>query len=76
MSTSSRFSVNVASGIAPTPLVPESCPNVDLSGSRQQVDSVRSRQHPLPQVLDGDGTMEADKQNEDLDVEKEMDDDG
>ena len=79
MSVSSRFSVNALSGIVPTPLVPESRPHIDLSGSRQWVDSARSRQHssyPLPQVLDGDGTMEADKQIEDLDVEMEMDDDG
>jgi len=64
MSTSSRFS---ASGIAPTPLVLESPPTIDLSCSRQQMDLARSRQHsphPLPQVIDGDGTMEADKQNE------------
>ena len=56
MSTSSRFSVNAASGITPTSLVPESRPHVDLSGSRQQVDWVRSRRHsshPLLQVLDG-----------------------
>jgi len=79
MSTSSRFSVNAASGIAPTSLVRESRLNIDLSGSRQQVDSARSRQHSLhqlPQVLDGDGTMEADRRNEGLEVEKEIDDDG
>ena len=43
MSTSSRFSVNAASGIAPNPLVLESRPNIDLSGSRQQMDLARSR---------------------------------
>ena len=51
----------------------------DYRYSRLAGNSARSRQHsphPLPQVLGGDGTMEADKPNEDLDVEKEMDDDG
>ena len=44
-----------------------------------RTDSARSRQHslhPLPQVLEGDNTMEEDKQNKDTDVEMEMDDDG
>ena len=79
MSTSSQFSLSAASGIAPTSLVPESRPHVDLSGSRQQVDWVRSRRHswhPLLQVLDGDGAMEVDEQSEDLDVEMEMEDNG
>ena len=31
----SWFSVNVASGVAPAPPVPESRPNIDLSGSKQ-----------------------------------------
>ena len=52
MSMSSRFFVNATSGVALTPRVPESHPNRDLSGSEQRVDSVRSRQHPLPQVLE------------------------
>jgi len=43
MSTPSWCSVNAASGIAPTPLVPESRPDIDLSGSRQQV----ARRYPL-----------------------------
>ena len=32
--------------------------------------------HPLPQVLEGDSTLEEDKPKEDPDVEKEIDDDG
>ena len=95
ISMSSWFSINtgvsgsgVASGVTPTPPVPESRPSMDLSGSRLRVDSTRpkgdsfrsrtdsarSRQlspHPLPQVLEADGTTE-----EHSDVEKEMDDDG
>ena len=43
ISMSSRFSVNAASGVAPTPPVPESRPSIDSSGSRQRVDSARSR---------------------------------
>jgi hypothetical protein len=79
MSMSSRFSVNAASGVAPSPPAPKSCPNIDFNGNRQRVDSTRSRQHsppPLPQVLEGDDTMEENKQNKDSDVQKEMDDDG
>ena len=67
MLMSSRFSVNAASGVTPTPPVPESrpstnsTPRVDLSRSRggdsfrSRTDAVRSRQylpHPLP-VLEG-----------------------
>ena len=40
---SSRFSVNAASGVAPTPPVPESRPSTDSSSSRPRVDSTRSR---------------------------------
>jgi hypothetical protein len=43
MSMSSRFSVNAASGVAPTPPVPESRPSTDSNSSRPQVDSTRSR---------------------------------
>ena len=77
MSMSPRFSVNVASGVAPSPPALQSPPKIDFNGSRQQVGSARSRQHfphPSPQVLEGKGTMEEDKQNEDSDVEKAMDD--
>jgi len=59
-------------------------PRVDSTRSRggdsfrSRTDSVRSRQHspyPLPQVLEGDGTMEEDKQNVDSDMEEMNDDD-
>ena len=42
------------------------------------MDSARSKQHsphPSPQVLEGDGTVVEDKQNEDSDMEMEMEDD-
>ena len=68
--------VNATSGVVLTPRVPESHPNRDLSGSEQRVDSVRSRQHPLPQFLvsrDGDGPPEEDKQSENSDVGMELD---
>ena len=51
MAMSSRFFVNATPGAALTPRVPESHPN-HLSGSEQRVYSARSRQHPLPQVLE------------------------
>ena len=94
----SRFSVNTgvsgsgsASGVTPTPPVPESRPSIDSNGSRQRADSTRSKgdslrsrtdsarsrqhsPHPLPQVLEADGTTE---EHGESDVEKEeMDDDG
>jgi len=43
MSMSSQFSVNAVSGVAPTPPVPELRPSTSSSGSRQRVDSTRSR---------------------------------
>ena len=43
MSMSSRFSVNAASGVVPTPPVPESRPSIDSNASRLRVDSTRSR---------------------------------
>ena len=77
---SSRFSVNgAASGITPTPPIPESRPSTRGGESLcSRTDSAKSRQHsPLPQVLEGDDTTEEEKQNLDSDVEKEeVDDDG
>ena len=75
---SSRFSVNgAASGVTPTSPIPESRPSTRGGKSfRSRTDSVKSRQHsPLPQVLEGDGTTQEEKQNLDLDLEK-LDDDG
>ena len=60
-------------------------PRVDSTRSRggdslrSRTDSAKSRPHsphPLPQVLEGDATMEEDKQDKDLDIEKEIDNDG
>jgi len=65
-----------ASGVTPTPPVPESRSRGESFRSR--TDSAKSRPHsPLPQVLEGGGMTEEEKQNLDPDVEKEeMDVDG
>jgi len=51
----------------------------EIHSSQERILQSRGRihsPHPLVQVLEGDVTMEEDKQSEDLDIEKEMDDHG
>lgn len=69
-----RFSASSpASGVTPTPPVLESRASTRGAESfHPRTDSAKSRLHsPLPQVLEGDGTTEEEKQNLDSDVGKE-----
>jgi len=54
MSTFSRFSVNAASGVVPTPPVPESRPGIDSSGSSQLEEDGHRPLRETAKAPDGD----------------------
>ena len=87
----SRFSVNIgmsgsgaASGVMSTPPVPESRPSMDSIGSRQRVDSTRSKGDSFRSRTDSARSRQLSphslpqvlETDGTTDVEKEMDDDG